>query len=138
MKVTMAVLADCANITREGKLNIMGIFDVIHGRKFPLIHSQMQLVMRFEADISEAEKTKKVEIYLMDADGKKLFVLGGNFTLGPGQPGEVIGSNHILGMNNMKFENPGVFEFKILINGELKSEVPLKVVETPAPPAPPA
>ena len=133
MKVVMAVLADCANITREGKLNIMGIFDVIHGQRFPLTHPQMQLVLRFEADISEAEKTKKVEIYLMNADGKKLFVLGGNFKLGPGRPGEVMGSNHILGINNMKFEEPGLHEFKILVNGELKAEVPLKVVETPAP-----
>lgn len=129
MRVTLAVLADYANITKEGKLNILGIFDVIHAQNFPVIHPQMQLVMRFEADIAEAGKTKKVEIKLMDADGKIPFVLGGEFTLGQGQPGEVMGSNHILTINMMKFENPSNYEFKILINDELKAEVPLKVVK---------
>ncbi len=133
MRVTLAVLADYANITREGKLNILGIFDVIHVQNFPVTHPQMQLVMRFEADISEAGKTKKSEIQLMDDDGKRLFVLGGEFTFGPGQPGEVMGSNQILTINMMKFESPGNYEFKILINDELKAEVPLKVVKHNSP-----
>ena len=129
MKITLAILADYANITREGKLNILGIFDVIHAQDFPVVHPQMQLVMRFEADISEAGKTKKVEIQLMDEDGKRLFVLDGQFTLGQGRPGEVMGSNQILTFNMLKFENAGHYEFKILINDELKAEVPLKVVK---------
>ena len=129
MKVTLAVLADAANITREGKLNIMGIFDSIQVQQFPVTHPQMQLVMRFEADISEAGKKKKVEVQLMDDDGKRLFVLGGEFTFGPGRPGDAIGSNHILTINMMKFERPGDYEFKILINDELKAEIPLKVLQ---------
>lgn len=38
-------------------------------------------------------------------------------------------SNQILTITMMKFENPGNDEFKILINDELKTEVPLKVVQ---------
>ena len=129
MKITLAVLADYANITREGKLNILGIFDVIHAQNFPITHPQMQLVMRFEADIAEEGKSKKLEIKLMDDDGKTLFVLNGGFTLGQGQAGETMISNQILTINMMKFENPGNHEFKILINDELKAEVPLKVVQ---------
>ena len=128
MKITLAVLADYANITREGKLNILGIFDVIHAQDFPMNHPQMQLVMRFEADVAEEGKTKKLEIKLMDDDGKTLFVLNGGFTLGQGQAGEAMISNQILTINMMKFENPGNHEFKILINDELKAEVPLKIV----------
>jgi hypothetical protein len=40
-------------------------------------------------------------------------------------------SNQILTINMMKFENPGNYEFKILINDELKAEVPLKVIKYP-------
>lgn len=129
MKVTLAVLADYANITREGKVNILGIFDVMHVKTFPVTHPQMQLVMKFEADIAEAGKNKKLEIQLMGEDGKRLFVLAGEFSLGQAQPGELMSSNHILTINMMKFDNPGNYEFKILINDELKAEVPLKVVE---------
>jgi hypothetical protein len=129
VKVGFAVLADGANISREGKLNILGIFDSIQVQQFPVTHPQMQLVMRFEADRAEGGRTKKVEVQLMDEDGQKLFVLGGEFTLGTGQPGETIGSNHILTINMMKFEHPGDYEFKILINDELKAEVPLKLLQ---------
>jgi hypothetical protein len=120
MKVTFAVLADAANVTREGKLNILGIFDSIQVQQFPVTHPQMQLVLRFEGDISEAGKKKKVEVQLMDEDGKRLFVLGGEFAFGPGRPGEAMGSNHILTINLMKFERSGDYEFKILVNDELK------------------
>jgi hypothetical protein len=41
----------------------------------------------------------------------------------------MISSNHILTINLMKFEHPGDYEFKILINDELKAEVPLKVLQ---------
>lgn len=128
MRVTLAVLADAANITREGKLNILGIFDSVQAQQFPVTHPQMQLVMRFEGDRSESGKAKKVEVQLMDEDGKRLFVLSGDFTLGPGRPGEAIGSNHILTINMLKFERPGDYEFKVLFNEELKAEVPLKVL----------
>jgi hypothetical protein len=139
MKVTLAVLADSANITKEGKLNILGIFDAIHVQSFPVTHPQMQLVMRFEADIAEAGKKKKLEIQLMDEDGKRLFVLGGELRLGQGQPGEIMSSNQILSINMMKFEHPGMYEFKILVNDELRSEVPLKIVkQIPAAPSPEA
>ena len=131
MKITLAVLADYANITREGKLNIMGIFDVVHSKSFPMAHPQMQLVMRFEFGGAEAGETKKIGIQLMDADGKKLFVLGGDITLGPGRSGEVTRTNHILTMNMMKFEKPGDYIFNIHAGDELQAQVPLKVIHFP-------
>ena len=131
MKITLAVLADYANITREGKLNIMGIFDVVHSKSFPMVHPQMQLVMRFEFGGVEAGETKKIGIQLMDADGKKLFVLGGDITLGPARSGEVTRTNHILTMNMMKFEQPGDYIFNIHAGDELQAQVPLKIVHFP-------
>ena len=53
MKVNLALLADGANVSREGKLNILGIFDTIHAGKFPVVHAQMRLVVRLEASSAE-------------------------------------------------------------------------------------
>ncbi len=64
MKIIFSVLADSANITREGKLNILGIFDSIQVQQFPVTCPQMQFVMRFEADRAEAGKSKKAEVPL--------------------------------------------------------------------------
>lgn len=129
MEVTLALLADYANVTREGKLNIMGIFEVIHAQSFPARHPQMQLIMRFESDPAEAGTTKDVEVQLVDEDGKKLMSIGGEITLGQGRPGEPITTNQILTLNNMGFEKPGDYEFKILIQEEVRATVRLKVVQ---------
>lgn len=129
MEVTLALLADYANVTREGKLNIMGIFDIIYAQSFPARHPQMQLIMRFESDPAEAGTTKAVEVQLIDEDGKKLMSIGGDITLGQGRPGEPITANHILTLNNLGFEKPGNYEFKILIQEDFKASVPLKLVQ---------
>jgi len=52
MEVVLAVLADYANVSQEGKLNIMGIFDIISSEKFPTFHPEMKLVVQFEASIA--------------------------------------------------------------------------------------
>lgn len=73
MEVKLAVLADYSNVSREGKLNLLGIFDVIRARGFPARHSNMQLVMMLEAPLSEANTDKNVQVRLMDADGRRIF-----------------------------------------------------------------
>ena len=128
MNVTLAVLADYANVSKEGKLNIMGIFDVIHAQQVPYTHPQMQFVMNLEATIAETGKTKKVEVHLMDGDGKKLFTVNGDFALGEVQPGEPFRTNSILTVNMLKFDQPGDYVFNVLINDEHKARVPLKLV----------
>jgi hypothetical protein len=133
MKVPLAVLADYANVTKEGKLNIMGIFDVLHAASFPVEHSQMQLVMKFQADVAESGKTKDIEIQLMDADGKRLFTVGGQLTMTQVKPGEVMELNSIFKMHRVRFESEGNYEFKILIQGNVVRSVPLKVVKRQSP-----
>ncbi len=129
MNVTLAVLADYANVSKEGKLNIMGIFDVIHAREFPYTHPQMQFVMNLESSLAEAGKTKKVEVHLMDGDGRKLFAVNGDLMLGEARPGEPFRSNSILTVNLLRFDRPGDYVFNVLINDEHKARVPLKVVK---------
>ena len=38
MEVKVALLADGANVSREGKLNLLGIFDTLFARSFPTTH----------------------------------------------------------------------------------------------------
>lgn len=130
VKVTLALLADYANVSREGKLNILGIFDNINAQSLPAIHPQMQLVLTLEADRGDADKDHKIEIELIDADGTKLFSIGGDLRFTSPPPGERIKVNHIIQLNNLQFNHFGSHEFKIRINNEVRQSVPLSVVET--------
>ncbi len=138
VEVLMAVLADSANISREGKLNILGIFDTIHAATFPAVHPHMQLVIKFDAPSADAGKAKTLDIKFMDEDGKLLFEIHGNLTLGPGRSGERFKFDHILTVNGLKFERAGSYEFKIFVDGRDLKEVPLRVLKIqPTSPASP-
>ena len=127
MDVAFALLADAANISQEGKLNILGAFDRIYGSKFPLTWPRMMLVMRFVASAAEFGTEKSIEIVTLDADGKKLGTLSGKVTIGAAQSGRQMKINHVLPMT-LTFPGPGEYSIEILVNGEPKAAVPLEVV----------
>lgn len=129
MVVKLAALADYSNISREGKLNILGVFDLIRARTFPVRHRSMQLIMILEAEPAEAGSDKDIQVKLMDADGQKVFEISGQMKLPHPKSGETIKSNQILNLNNIRFEKPGDYAFCILINGEQKARVPVKLVQ---------
>ncbi len=140
MRLAVGLLADYANVTADGKLNIMGIFNVINAPQFPLVHPQMHLVVTLEAYAAEAHHKKQVEIRLMSPDGAPLFTAGGELEIpqqrDPRLSGAPIGINHIIGLQNLRFEKPGDYHFAVLINGEVKEPpISLKVLQVgPAPP----
>lgn len=129
MEVPLAVLADAANVSQEGKLNIFGIFNRLWAMNFPAQHPQMQLVLAFEADHAEAEQTKTLEVQLRDGDGTKLMAISGKLKVPKGEAGYPIRINHMLPLNGLRFEKPGDYVFKILVNGETKNSVSFSVAQ---------
>jgi hypothetical protein len=126
MHVKLSLLADYANVTAEGKLNILGIFDRISVNELPAVHPQMHLILRLEAHPAERNRAHNVEIRLHDPDGQTIFEVKGD-VVPHGQAGETIATNQILTLNNLQLTKSGGYTFVILINNDLKSEVPLGV-----------
>jgi len=123
--VTLALLADGANVSREGKLNVFGIFDTIFARAFPTTHPQMQLVLRFEADPDEGGR-RDVEVQFVAADGRVLFRLPGAVSV-QRVAGDRTRMDHILSLNNVQLEHAGRYRFNVVVDGELAAVVPLQV-----------
>jgi Family of unknown function (DUF6941) len=132
VRVNLALLADYANVSREGKLNILGIFDTIYARSFPITHPHMQLVIRFEAEAAEAGQTRQVEVVLQEQDGEALFRLPTAMTVQRGELGEAVRADHILALNNVAFARPGRYAFRVLVDGHEAARVPLRVEQLPA------
>ena len=49
MHVSFALFADAANISQEGKLNILGVFDALQVAAVPAVHPRATLVVRLKA-----------------------------------------------------------------------------------------
>ncbi len=136
MKPIVAVLADCANVESHGKLNIMGIFDVINAFQVPVVHPQMQLVVRLVADASETGVNLPVEVQMIDEDGRTVFGIKAQMQLQQPPSGEQVTGNYMIALNNTRFERFGDYEFKFLVSEEPIATVPLRVQHV-TPPAPP-
>lgn len=133
MEVKLALLADYANVTREGKLNLMGIFDVINAPSLPWTHPQMRLVLTFEANPAEWDTQKKVQIKLLDADAREKLTMGADIKVPTGKSGRNVPINSIIVINNLRFDVAGYYAFYILIGEETKKEIPLTVNYVPRP-----
>lgn len=135
MKVTLALLADGANVSREGKLNILGVFDTIHAKSFPVAHAQMRLVLRMEASPAELGKKHDIEIKLMDEDGVAVLGIKGQVTPRGAPPGHPLKMDQVVSLNNVAFKKAGRYEFAILIDNDQKTTVPLIVsqIQQPGP-----
>lgn len=136
MEVKLAVLADYANVTKEGKLNVMGLFTNINARVLPWVHPQMLLVWEAEAGPAEWETRKDVEIKLLDEAANQMLSIRGNLEVPRGEPGRPVRINSIMSFNNVKFDSEGDYVFSILIGGETKENVSFRVSHTPPAPKP--
>lgn len=133
MDVTLALLCDAANVSDEGKLNILGTFDTITAASFPTVHPMMHLVLRLGASPAEAGDQREVTIRVLDPDGKVLGELQGQVDVPvPVHPGQRVAIQLIMGLSNTAFPAPGDYGFHILVGQDEKAVVPLSVEHTQA------
>ena len=127
MQVPLAVLADSANVSQEGKLNIMGIFTQINAQSLPLKYPHMALVFTLEAQLPEAGRKHQAVIHCMDEDGKKLFEAQATIDVEIKDPTKPVTINQIINLQFMEFRKEGDYSFNILVNNELKRSIALAV-----------
>ena len=54
MHISFAVFADAANLSQEGKLNVLGIFDALHVSAFPSMHPRAHFVVRVKGSPADS------------------------------------------------------------------------------------
>jgi hypothetical protein len=135
MIIPMALLADEANVSQEGKLNVLGVFDRIAAPSFPTVHPKMVFVFRVQSEYADAGRAFLVRLRLMDEDGQVLFEAGGELAPPAVAPGDFASANQIFTLVGIGFPRPGSFKFVLNVGDLPPHETPLNVLEAPwAPP----
>lgn len=130
MEVALALLADAANTTRDGKLNVLGVFDAIYAPKFPSAHPSMVLVLRLEALADDWDRKHELDVRFIDEDGAQLLKIDARVLVPPGgDSGRPRRFTHPIQINGLSFKKPGNFAFEIRVNGELATTLPLSILE---------
>jgi hypothetical protein len=126
--VTLAVLADYANVSQDGKLNIMGIFQEINAPSLPFPLPQMYLVMSFTAGPAEFDSMRDMRVVLLRSDGQELLRLDGQLRVPrPARAGSRAYMNEAIGLAGITFPQAGDYAFHILVGDDEKANVPLHV-----------
>lgn len=113
MEVALAAVADSANVSQEGKLNVHGIFDSLQAKEFPVTHPQMAFAFRLRMEHEDQAQTHRVQVRLIDMDGNELFSTGGTIEVGRIKPGQFGHTNQVFNIRGVQFERPGRYRFRV-------------------------
>lgn len=133
MRELLFLTADYANITGDGKLNVMGIFEEVHSFDFPARHSSMHLIARLAAELGEYGATRDFTIKLLDEDAVQLMEVKGELQVPIGHRGRKPQVNIILELKDIVFPKPGTYQFALFIDKDHKCETTLYVNQIEAP-----
>ena len=109
IKIPLAVIADNANVSREGKLNILGIFQNIAANTIPATHPQISLVLTFQAERGDADSEHPIKIQLVGEDGEVIINIEAGLKFNPPPPGEhSVSAHQIFQVANIPLPGSGV------------------------------
>lgn len=104
-------LCDYAFVTDNGKLGIIGIFDRIFSKQFPTTHQSMFVVGQVtEIDRRTQSLTLIIKKGLQEL-AKQALVTNLQSVVSP-----LRSYNFLVGLHNFTFQEPGVYDFTILVD----------------------
>jgi hypothetical protein len=122
MRPLLFLVADHANVTGDGKLNVMGIFNDINAYSFPARHPSMHLIAKLSPELSEYGQKRTFTVILMDPDGNHVMQISGELDVPKGQGGRKPEVNIILDLKDIIFPKDGRYQFVLLIDKDQKDE----------------
>ena len=131
MNVELALLADYAAVTGEGKLVAAGIFDILAPPTLPWQHPTMFIALRIHFHPGE-DGPHKIKLRLVNPDGVEIVSLDADAIVGAGDPLEGSSIQVVLSLNNIPFGVLGRHAFDLFLDGRYEHTVPLRVAEAPA------
>ena len=133
MKCQLAALCDAANMSANGKLNILGEFDTLFARQVPAVHPCLVFVAKLKTGERDVG-AHTFHLRVVDDDMNLVTSLDGQFDVrGQPVPGIESGFPVILQITNAAFGAYGSYMFELRVDNTKMCELPLQVRTVPAP-----
>src|SRR3974390_2540505 len=135
MNIQVAVLCDAAT-DDNGKLNLLGAFDTIYTQQLPAVHPQCSIALRVTF-FSGDEGRHNLRVNFVDADGPSIMPDFPPIPVEVALPDDThFGTrNFIVNIQQLKFEQPGLYSIDISLDGQPQASIPLMVKHIPPVPA---
>ncbi len=126
MHVSFALFADAANISQEGKLNVLGVFDAVHVGQFPALHPRATLVVRLKGTPADVG-THPMTLRWTNARGNELWSSTAELAVAA-TPGQVTDMDMpIIVQIDLPLDLPGDYTMSVELDGSRKAEAVLHV-----------
>jgi len=136
MHVTFAMFADAANLSQEGKLNILGVFDALQVATLPTVHPRASLVVRLKgARIESGAHT--VSLQWLNPSGVELWSSVGQLEVAAPPPNVNEMDMPLIANVDLPLDEPGSYTMRIALDSHPSADLKLQV-RAPAPMPPPS
>ena len=132
MHISFALFADAANISQEGKLNILGVFDAVQVAALPALHPRATLVVRLKGH-REDVGAHALGLSWVNPRGSELWRSQGEVNVGAPPPGVVEMDMPIVASIDLPIDQQGTFTMRVSLDQQIAAEIPLQVSAAGAP-----
>jgi hypothetical protein len=126
MHVSFALFADAANLSQEGKLNILGVFDALQVASLPAIHPRAHLVVHLKGSgVDTGSHT--VSFRWLSPSGQELWNSSGDLNVGAPPPGVAEMDLPLIAQLDLPMDAVGAYTMAIAIDGDHTVDVGVHV-----------
>ncbi len=126
MHVTFALFADAANLSQEGKLNILGVFDALQVGTLPALHPRATLVVHVKGSVADAG-THRVLLQWMSPSGTELWSSEGELGVASPPTGVLDMDFPLIAQLDLPLDLAGGYIMRVGLDGAMHAEVPVQV-----------
>ncbi len=126
MHVSFALFADAANISQEGKLNILGVFDALHVQQLPAVHPRATMVVRLKA-LPDDGGRHTLGFAWVGPNGDELWSSTGELDVGTPPPGATELDVPVIAAIDLPIQTSGTHVMRVSLDSDLCAELVLHV-----------
>ena len=126
MYIAFALFADAANLSQEGKLNILGVFDAVQVGVLPSVHPRATIVVRLKGTPADAG-THVLHMRWLNPRGDELWSSTGQVEVGAPPFGVTEMDLPLIASLDLPLDIGGMYVLRISLDDTLSAELPLVV-----------
>jgi len=126
MHVSFALFADAANISQEGKLNILGVFDALQVQQVPAVHPRATMIVRLKALPDDAGR-HTLAFAWVGPGGDEVWSSSGELEVGAPPPGATELDVPVIAAIDLPIQEAGTHVMRVILDGDLCAELLLHV-----------
>lgn len=126
MHISFAVFADGANLSQEGKLNVLGVFDALQVAGFPAIHPRTHFVLRLKGSMEDTGNHTLTFRWMSPSD-EELWSSNGELNVTPGPNPAFEMDLPIIAVIDLPLNSAGLYTMRVALDGDPTADVRLFV-----------